>query len=429
MKLIHPEIIRKEVEDNKLCEGMWAQAIATSISWREVLTQYMPWVVATMLASIQNKKEDDAHSFLGNAFMPPLKKLISMCTYPNSYHMLTRLQEYSDLCLAYATAFTAGHTELVPKMVDAIQIHNISMYSFIMWDTSARKTYTITKDLADALRATSLKQYQAEWLRAPSVACYIEFPKGEFNFTTYSDTLTPSETGYVSLPVEGVYLLEDTTPVGMRLWRLVVVCQYKEPPSAQVQINHYYIPLRDGDSIDHCVAESIEMMQGKKHCTITTPNGEKSVIGKGHDGGWGWDSKITKCSEEIFRFVMNAVIYITREDADLTFVHVSPEYERFRARMLKAKGDKREELKQRMKHLDPTRRTLVGKSYTIKRWEKTLSSEGGEGRHITVRTLVSGHWRNQPCGAGHLDRKVIWIEPFWRGPEAAPLTEKRAVVK
>jgi hypothetical protein len=34
-----------------------------------------------------------------------------------------------------------------------------------------------------------------------------------------------------------------------------------------------------------------------------------------------------------------------------------------------------------------------------------------------VQFLVRGHWRRQACGSSRLDRKVIWIKPFWKGPE------------
>jgi hypothetical protein len=33
------------------------------------------------------------------------------------------------------------------------------------------------------------------------------------------------------------------------------------------------------------------------------------------------------------------------------------------------------------------------------------------------RFIVRGHYRNQAHGPGHRDRKLIWIEPFWKGPE------------
>lgn len=43
--------------------------------------------------------------------------------------------------------------------------------------------------------------------------------------------------------------------------------------------------------------------------------------------------------------------------------------------------------------------------------------------------LVRGHRRRQVCGVGRLQRKVIWIESFWRGPEGAPiLTRPKRIV-
>lgn len=34
--------------------------------------------------------------------------------------------------------------------------------------------------------------------------------------------------------------------------------------------------------------------------------------------------------------------------------------------------------------------------------------------------LVRGHWRNQAHGTGRIDRKRIWIQPYWKGPEDMP---------
>jgi len=35
---------------------------------------------------------------------------------------------------------------------------------------------------------------------------------------------------------------------------------------------------------------------------------------------------------------------------------------------------------------------------------------------IKSRFIVRGHYRNQAHGPEHRDRKLIWIEPFWKGP-------------
>ena len=38
-----------------------------------------------------------------------------------------------------------------------------------------------------------------------------------------------------------------------------------------------------------------------------------------------------------------------------------------------------------------------------------------------VQSLVRGHWKRQPHGPGGTERKTIFIEPYWRGPEEAPI--------
>jgi len=38
---------------------------------------------------------------------------------------------------------------------------------------------------------------------------------------------------------------------------------------------------------------------------------------------------------------------------------------------------------------------------------------------VSSRFVVRGHWRDQVCGPGRSDRKRIWIQPHWKGPEAA----------
>ena len=39
----------------------------------------------------------------------------------------------------------------------------------------------------------------------------------------------------------------------------------------------------------------------------------------------------------------------------------------------------------------------------------------------SVQSLVRGHWRQQPCGKGRAERRNIFVEPYWRGPEGAPI--------
>jgi hypothetical protein len=42
----------------------------------------------------------------------------------------------------------------------------------------------------------------------------------------------------------------------------------------------------------------------------------------------------------------------------------------------------------------------------------------------SVQILVRGHWKTQPHGPQSSLRKLIWREPYWRGPEDAPILHR-----
>lgn len=48
------------------------------------------------------------------------------------------------------------------------------------------------------------------------------------------------------------------------------------------------------------------------------------------------------------------------------------------------------------------------------------------GYRISSRFIVRGHWRNQACGKDRLDRRRIWIQPYWKGPADATEALERA---
>jgi len=43
----------------------------------------------------------------------------------------------------------------------------------------------------------------------------------------------------------------------------------------------------------------------------------------------------------------------------------------------------------------------------------------GAGGRLTMQFVVCGHYRRQAYGPGWSRRKIIWIKPFWKGPEKA----------
>jgi hypothetical protein len=56
------------------------------------------------------------------------------------------------------------------------------------------------------------------------------------------------------------------------------------------------------------------------------------------------------------------------------------------------------------------------------------TASGKSGRRPSVQGVVRGHWKNQPCGSGQSERRFIHVEPYWRGPEDAPIAVRPHII-
>lgn len=54
---------------------------------------------------------------------------------------------------------------------------------------------------------------------------------------------------------------------------------------------------------------------------------------------------------------------------------------------------------------------------------------GKRGTAPAVQHVVKGHWKLQPYGPGNSQRKLIWVQPYWRGPEDAPIAVRSYAMK
>jgi hypothetical protein len=122
----------------------------------------------------------------------------------------------------------------------------------------------------------------------------------------------------------------------------------------------------------------------------------------------------------LFWWSVNVCLYITHAGGESESRHPSAEAERSWQILDAEPGPKR---RQRLLNL-----------YNSKFRQRTYLGRGVEPLGIStrapigVRTLVAGHWRNQVCGVGRRDRRLTWIEPFWRGPREAPISNPIRVV-
>lgn len=70
------------------------------------------------------------------------------------------------------------------------------------------------------------------------------------------------------------------------------------------------------------------------------------------------------------------------------------------------------------------RNVICGRPINVNLTPMVQAQARGESRRsmpAMFQSCVRGHYKRQVIGVGRTGRKVIWIEPYWRGPEGAPL--------
>lgn len=82
--------------------------------------------------------------------------------------------------------------------------------------------------------------------------------------------------------------------------------------------------------------------------------------------------------------------------------------------------------KKKRKTEAPAHRVVtIGRTVTLDVRSSIRDFVAGRTPHmLTVQSLVRGHYKRQAHGPELLQRKIIWIEPYWRGPDDAPLLAK-----
>lgn len=123
-------------------------------------------------------------------------------------------------------------------------------------------------------------------------------------------------------------------------------------------------------------------------------------------------------SRNVLTALFNFLLYIGKV-GDQTVVK-PPDYEARLAKLTNPK--KRRQVEKEMKKQSLFRYTYVGGSY-----EKRIGEAGGGvGQNLDHKVLVRGHWRYQWVGKQRdadgnripgTAQKLVWIEPYWKGPD------------
>jgi hypothetical protein len=265
-------------------------------------------------------------------------------------------------------------------------------YHMITFERAGKKIYEMSPGLADRLLHTELRGVDAEDLRLPYPAVYMIIPTHlQFKINVY-------DTGWHE--VDGVYITEDnklifsdttsadTPPRG---WRIMLVGKSKNEDILDDALFFFTVPMPEGQKIDDCL---------------------DAALGKWAHENHGQDIAIIR---SIFRLLMNAILYATSSEAEVFPYIRDKETRQLIERMKKAKGGKKDKIKQQLKGKSRQEVILLGRN--IKGFDDTSEGLDRTGRPLEVRVRVAGHWRHYWVGQGRSERVRRWIQPFWRGPQ------------
>ena len=150
------------------------------------------------------------------------------------------------------------------------------------------------------------------------------------------------------------------------------------------------------------------------------------ILGGGLPGGEGGaDAPRSAEMRRLAHVAVNAILYAT--SADVAWPLSESPVRRLRARgrgLGKAKqariAHRAQELRRRYSDEDVF--YLPGKIPISQLRALQRAERGPRGSELMARFMVRGHWRR--AARGWRDRRLRWIEPYWKGPELAAIVEK-----
>jgi hypothetical protein len=263
-------------------------------------------------------------------------------------------------------------------------------FQALCFKKSGEKVYRIEDNLAVMLSQTSLKKVETKFVRCPFPTIYLQIPK------MYQ--LKDPETGLHF--VEGIYISE--TP---DFFRLLCVGAKNEHSQHELDDCLFFFKIfKTRETIEECL-------------DYTDDHIHKTEADREYD----LPDNYKNLGREVFNFVVNCLLYITGANADLKWVNRRAEVE---ARLRRVKGSKRAKLERQLSNAHPY--CSVGGSIVIDRSRDREPSEceKGSGTKLSYRFSVAGHWKRQHYGEKWSKEKMIFVEPYNKGPELADVVNK-----
>jgi len=128
----------------------------------------------------------------------------------------------------------------------------------------------------------------------------------------------------------------------------------------------------------------------------------------------------------LVNFAANLALYCTNRASDVV-ANNQATLDRLQAQVRKhPQGSKKKRAADNLRIAQRDSIYVIGSSFRAS--DANVAKMLDEGRKINVKHIVRGHWKMQVYGAGRKERKQVFIQPYWRGPDLADVVARKYVV-
>ncbi|NRB41636.1 MAG: hypothetical protein HRU20_24725 [Pseudomonadales bacterium] len=303
-----------------------------------------------------------------------------------------------------------------PTMMYSAEVDYVNSVNFNLY---GKKVFNLTENLIDRLSVTELNA-PAEFLRLPFKSCmFVLTGKTAIDAlmaisgteeTSYSDAITVfiHERPFK----EYTKLLITTSQVGYSRNRCLVKREILIHPDWSID----NAMRTDWNSLYEEHPDWLDKSAESLGSFLEVDDEDETLFY--HEG------------RAFYRIILNAILYLSSNTPDIV-ESLSPCKE-YKAGISKIKSrSKVEKRKRSIDKISELDGSIVGGSIPAIRVVKGHGELGFSTDSVhqeLLRFMVRGHWRNQPYGENNLLRKLIFIEPYFKGPDAGDVINKPYIV-
>ena len=324
--------------------------------------------------------------------------------------------------------------------VELLGSHLWAEYHTYAFNREGRQVFSVDKNLAQMLMDTDV-DVDADSLRMPYSSFYIEVPRGILEIHN-------KESGTHS--VDGIYVVEEPfnwdecreiarTATGLTQSKLILDKGLSPTRSIQLLVigedKGKPVPAQERQKMGkYALVADFNWDDAMFFFTVNVGTGKvKQYLDLSVESAYKLYSdndphQNLLCVEEIFRFVMNTILYINSKDVDRLDM-LPKEYLAEIEKMERLGGGKTKKgqrcLERAKKHTS-LHKVVLGSRIDV---EEPL--EEGRSWRINSRFRVRGFWRTYESERYKegVRGTTVWIAPFWKGPEMADLVKRQYSVK